>query len=76
MFVASLIAALPLAESGAPAKEESGSFLVSPDVGLMIWTLIVFGVSLYILKKAVRGVITKSSRTVKIVAAPVSMSHS
>ncbi len=30
----------------------SGSFLVSPNVGLMIWTLIVFGVSLYILKKA------------------------
>ena len=30
----------------------SGSFLVSPNVGLMIWTLIVFGVSLYILKRA------------------------
>jgi F-type H+-transporting ATPase subunit b len=29
----------------------SGSFLVSPDVGLMIWTLIVFGVSLYLLSK-------------------------
>jgi F-type H+-transporting ATPase subunit b len=29
----------------------SGSFLVSPDVGLMIWTLIVFGVSLYLLAK-------------------------
>jgi F-type H+-transporting ATPase subunit b len=29
----------------------SGSFLVSPDVGLMIWTLIVFGLSLYILSK-------------------------
>ena len=35
------------------AAEESGggSFLVSPDVGLMIWTLIVFGVSFYILAK-------------------------
>src|SRR3954469_21682480 len=29
----------------------SGSFLVSPDVGLMIWTLIVFGLSMYILAK-------------------------
>jgi F-type H+-transporting ATPase subunit b len=27
----------------------SGSFLVSPNVGLMIWTLVVFGISLYIL---------------------------
>jgi F-type H+-transporting ATPase subunit b len=35
------------------AQEESGggSFLVSPDIGLMIWTLLVFGISLYILKK-------------------------
>src|SRR3954454_12288428 len=28
-----------------------GSFLVSPDVGLMIWTLLVFGLSLFILGK-------------------------
>jgi F-type H+-transporting ATPase subunit b len=27
----------------------SGSFLVSPNVGLMIWTLVVFGLSLYVL---------------------------
>src|SRR3712207_1889669 len=31
--------------------EESGSFLVSPDVGLMIWTLLVFGLSMYLLSK-------------------------
>ncbi|MGZ4269626.1 MAG: F0F1 ATP synthase subunit B [Solirubrobacteraceae bacterium] len=30
----------------------SGSFLVSPNVGLMIWTLVVFTISLYILKRA------------------------
>jgi F-type H+-transporting ATPase subunit b len=30
---------------------DSGSFLVSPDVGLMIWTLVVFGLSMYILGK-------------------------
>ena len=54
MFLASLITALPLAEAEtAVAEEEGGSFLVSPDVGLMIWTLIVFTISLYILKKAV-----------------------
>src|ERR671920_1109864 len=35
----------------AQAEEESGSFLVSPDVGLMIWTLLVFGLSLYLLSK-------------------------
>jgi F-type H+-transporting ATPase subunit b len=28
-----------------------GSFLVSPDVGLMIWTLVVFLLSMYILSK-------------------------
>ena len=35
------------------AAEESGggSFLVSPDVGLMIWTLVVFVISMYILSK-------------------------
>jgi F-type H+-transporting ATPase subunit b len=32
-------------------EEKSGSFLVSPDVGLMIWTLLVFGISLYLLRK-------------------------
>jgi F-type H+-transporting ATPase subunit b len=31
----------------------SGSFLISPNVGLMIWTLVVFLISLYILSKAV-----------------------
>jgi F-type H+-transporting ATPase subunit b len=28
-----------------------GSFLVSPNVGLMVWTLVLFGVSLFILRK-------------------------
>src|SRR3954454_13461109 len=30
-----------------------GSFLVSPNVGLMIWTLVVFGISMLILWKFV-----------------------
>ena len=36
-----------------PSRPRSGggSFLVSPDIGLMIWTLIVFGVSFYVLAK-------------------------
>jgi len=51
--LASLIA-LPLAAAeGGAAEEESGTFLVSPDVGLMIWTFLVFGLSLYVLKKVV-----------------------
>jgi F-type H+-transporting ATPase subunit b len=54
MDVISLIAALPLAAAeGGAAEEEGGSFLVSPNVGLMVWTLIVFTISLYVLKKVV-----------------------
>ncbi|MGH2946446.1 MAG: F0F1 ATP synthase subunit B [Solirubrobacteraceae bacterium] len=33
------------------AEEEGGSFLVSPDIGLMIWTLLVFGFSMVVLWK-------------------------
>ncbi|MEA2213346.1 MAG: F-type H+-transporting ATPase subunit b [Solirubrobacteraceae bacterium] len=29
----------------------SGSFLISPNVGLMVWTLLLFGISLYVLAK-------------------------
>ena len=36
----------------AAAKEEGGgSFLVQPDLGLMVWTLLVFAISGYLLKK-------------------------
>lgn len=40
---------LPLA-AGA-AEEESSNFLVSPNVGLMIWTLLAFLVTLWVLNK-------------------------
>src|SRR5215208_7023299 len=40
------IATLPLA-----AEESGGSFLVSPALGLMIWTLLVFGFTMYVLSK-------------------------
>lgn len=35
----------------ADSSNESSTFLVSPDVGLMIWTLLAFGVAIYILGK-------------------------
>jgi F-type H+-transporting ATPase subunit b len=39
-------------EHGASAEEdEGGSFLVSPGLGLMIWTLILFGVTMFVLAK-------------------------
>ena len=44
-----LATVLPLA--AAAAKEESSNFLVSPNVGLMIWTLLAFLVTLFILNK-------------------------
>ena len=42
------------------AKEESSNFLVSPDVGLMIWTLIAFLVALFILRKWAWPAITEA----------------
>ena len=33
------------------AASDSGNFLVSPNVGLMIWTLLVFSISLFILAR-------------------------
>ena len=33
------------------AEDSGGSFLVTPDVGLMIWTLVVFGLTLFFLWK-------------------------
>src|ERR687891_2269752 len=37
--------------TAAEGEEEGGSFLVTPDIGLMIWTLLVFGLSMYLLGK-------------------------
>src|SRR4051812_30308019 len=53
MDVSSFITGLPLAAAETAEKKGSGSFLVSPNVGLMIWTLLVFTISLYVLKKVV-----------------------
>ncbi|MEA2222645.1 MAG: F-type H+-transporting ATPase subunit b [Solirubrobacteraceae bacterium] len=35
----------------AAAADSGGSFLVSPDIGLMVWTLLVFAISGFLLKK-------------------------
>ena len=42
-----IVGLLPLAAT----EEEGGSFLVSPGLGLMIWTLIAFGATYMILKR-------------------------
>jgi F-type H+-transporting ATPase subunit b len=34
-----------------PIASSSGSFLITPNVGIMIWTLVVFVISLFILRK-------------------------
>src|SRR5213082_689641 len=33
------------------AAENGGNFLVTPNVGLMIWTLIAFGIALFLLQR-------------------------
>jgi F-type H+-transporting ATPase subunit b len=36
---------------GGGSSSSSGSFLISPNVGLMVWTLLLFGISMYVLAK-------------------------
>src|SRR5919198_3532315 len=47
----------PLAQS---AEEESSNFLVSPDVGLMIWTVLAFIVAFLVLRKWAWPAITEA----------------
>lgn len=47
----SLLSTTILAAAEGTSEDSGGSFLVSPGVGLMIWTLVVFGVSMAILYK-------------------------
>ncbi len=46
--LSNIVAGLPLAAAQA---EEGGDFLVTPGLGLMIWTLALFGVTLWVLSK-------------------------
>src|SRR5258708_19893384 len=50
MDVLGYIGALPLAAESA-GEEGGGSFLVSPGLGLMIWTLILFLFTMWVLSK-------------------------
>ena len=45
-----IITALPLAQAES-AQDKSSNFLVSPDIGLMLWTPLVFFVTLFLLRK-------------------------
>jgi F-type H+-transporting ATPase subunit b len=48
---------LPLAQA---AEEESSNFLVSPNVGLMIWTLLAFVLAMLVLRKYAWPAITEA----------------
>lgn len=37
--------------SSSSSSSSGGSFLISPNVGLMVWTLLLFGLSMYVLAK-------------------------
>jgi F-type H+-transporting ATPase subunit b len=50
----------PLAQAAESAEEESSNFLVSPDVGLMIWTFLAFIVALLVLRKYAWPAITQA----------------
>jgi F-type H+-transporting ATPase subunit b len=50
MFLLGYIGALPLAAESA-GEEGGGSFLVSPGLGLMIWTLVLFLFTMWVLSK-------------------------
>ncbi|MDQ3851128.1 MAG: F0F1 ATP synthase subunit B [Actinomycetota bacterium] len=42
---------VPTIHTAVSVVAAGGNFLVTPEVGLMIWTLIAFGVTLYVLRK-------------------------
>ncbi len=42
---------LAVTEGGAEAADEGGSFLVEPGIGLMVWTLVIFGTAMALLYK-------------------------
>ena len=50
-MLATLTNPLVLAAAETGGEDEGGSFLVTPDVGLMIWTLLVFGLTMLLLWK-------------------------
>jgi F-type H+-transporting ATPase subunit b len=68
----SALATLILAQAADPAKaaeEQSSNFLVSPNIGLMIWTLLAFLDALFILRKyawpAITNALDKRQRAIE-----------
>ena len=51
---------LAQADAAHAAEEESSNFLVSPDIGLMIWTLLAFLVAMFLLRKFAWPAITQA----------------
>jgi F-type H+-transporting ATPase subunit b len=60
---------LAQADPAHAAEEESSNFLVSPDIGLMIWTLLAFVVAMLILRKfawpAITAALDKRQRAIE-----------
>ena len=50
-MLATLTNSLSFAAAESGGGDEGGSFLVTPDIGLMIWTLLVFGLTMLLLWK-------------------------
>lgn len=46
-----MLASIPFAAAEAAGREENSNFLVSPNLGLMIWLLLAFFVTLFVLRK-------------------------
>src|SRR5919112_1682350 len=55
-----MTAAIFILAQAESAEEESSNFLVSPNVGLMIWTLLAFLVAMFILRKYAWPAITEA----------------
>jgi F-type H+-transporting ATPase subunit b len=60
---------MPLVIAQTTTTEESSNFLVSPDVGLMIWTLLAFFVAFFVLRKyawpAITAALDKRQRAIE-----------
>jgi F-type H+-transporting ATPase subunit b len=67
-LIAEIAAWLPLAAEAAHGEEEGGSFLVSPGLGLMIWTLVLFLFTMWVLSKVafpkIQEALDKRARTI------------
>jgi F-type H+-transporting ATPase subunit b len=63
------IVAIPLAATESAGEEGGGSFLVSPGLGLMIWTLVLFLFTMWVLSKVAFPKIQEAlDRRAKVIA--------